>query len=61
MHSVTQPRQHQQRADDVGQQDNSIALALLTLQGACSAILLVVGLDTQGTNWAIVAVRAELA
>ncbi len=47
MHSVTQPGQHQQRADDVGQQNDSIALALLALQGACSAITLVISFDAQ--------------
>jgi hypothetical protein len=33
----------------------------LALQGASSAITLVISLDTQGTNWAVVASRAELA
>ena len=61
MHSVAQPRQHHQRAEDVCQQNDSTALALLTLQGASSAILFAVSLDAQGADGAVITVTAQLA
>ena len=61
MHSVAQPRRHHQRADEVCQQHNRIALTLLTLQGPGSAVLFAISLDAQGAEGAVIAVTAQLA